>query len=137
LALETQNSSARHRLNAWELTELAGRRQRAKSPFRIEELLGPLEAEVMNIIWVRGPSLVSEVEELLDRRRSEPLAYKTYLTLCTRLSDKSLLVQQKEGRAFRYSPVMTEAEFVSREGSKATDEVLERFGHVAISNLWT
>jgi predicted transcriptional regulator len=114
---------------------LAGRRRNAKNPAKIEELLGPLEAEVMNVIWVRGPSLVSDVEDLLNRRRSEPLAYKTYLTICTRLSEKGLLIHHKEGRAFRYSPVMTEVEFVSRQASKAADEMLDRFGHAALSHF--
>jgi predicted transcriptional regulator len=44
----------------------AGRRKRHK-PADISEMLGPLEAEVMQIIWMRGPSLVSEVEEILNR----------------------------------------------------------------------
>jgi predicted transcriptional regulator len=114
---------------------LAGRRRKARAPAKIEELLGPLEAEVMNIMWVRGPSLVSEVEELLNRRRSEPLAYKTYLTICSRLSEKGLLIHRKEGRAFRFSPMMTEGEFVARQAAKAADEMLDRFGHVAISNF--
>jgi predicted transcriptional regulator len=98
-------------------------------------MLGPLEAEVMEIIWRRGTALVSEVEEVLNGRRSVPLAYKTVLTICTRLSEKGLLDHEKEGRAFRYYPTMTEPEFVSVQASKATDALLSRFGDVALSSF--
>ena len=98
-------------------------------------MLGPLEAEVMKIIWFRGPALVSEVEEILNRRRSVPLAYKTVLTICTRLGEKGILGHDKEGRAFRFHPTMTESEFVAVQASKATAALLSRFGDVALYDL--
>jgi predicted transcriptional regulator len=98
-------------------------------------MLGPLEAEVMKIIWGRGTALVSEVEEVLNTRRATALAYKTVLTICTRLSEKGLLNHEKEGRAFRYFPTMTESEFVAAQASKATDALLSRFGDVALSSF--
>jgi hypothetical protein len=50
-------------------------------------------------------------------------------------ADSGLLIHKKEGRAFRYSPLMTEPEFVARQAAKTAGEMLERFGHVAISNF--
>jgi len=102
---------------------------------RLDEMLGPLEAEVMEIIWARGTALVSEVEEVLNQRRTTPLAYKTVLTICTRLSDKGVLDHEKEGRAFRYYPTMSESEFISQQASKATGALLSRFGDVALSTF--
>jgi predicted transcriptional regulator len=102
---------------------------------KLQEMLGPLEAEVMEIIWVRGAALVGEIEEILNRRRTTPLAYKTVLTICTRLSDKGILGHVKEGRAFRFHPTMTEAEFVARQASRATDDLLSRFGEAALSTF--
>jgi predicted transcriptional regulator len=102
---------------------------------KLDEMLGPLEAEVMKIIWGRGTALVSEVEEVLNARRANALAYKTVLTICTRLSEKGLLRHEKEGRAFRYIPIMTESEFVAAQASKATDALLSRFGDVALSSF--
>jgi predicted transcriptional regulator len=98
-------------------------------------MLGPLEAEVMEIIWIRGTALVSEVEEVLNKRRTVPLAYKTVLTICTRLSDKGILAHEKEGRAFRYYPTMTQTEFVAAQAAKASDALLSRFGDVALSSF--
>jgi predicted transcriptional regulator len=102
---------------------------------KLHEMLGPLEAEVMEIIWTRGAALVSEVEEILNSRRANALAYKTVLTICTRLSEKGVLDHEKEGRAFRYFPTMTEAEFIAAQASKATDALLNRFGDVALSSF--
>jgi predicted transcriptional regulator len=102
---------------------------------KLNEMLGPLEAEVMEIIWIRGAALVSEVEEVLNSRRVNALAYKTVLTICTRLSEKGVLDHEKQGRAFRYFPTMTEAEFISAQASKATGALLNRFGDVALSSF--
>jgi predicted transcriptional regulator len=108
--------------------------EKSKSP-KVEEMMGPLEAEVMKIIWSRGTALVSEVEEILNRRRRAPLAYKTVLTICTRLGEKGVLRHEKEGRAFRFYPTMTESEFVAARASKATDALLHRFGDVALATI--
>jgi predicted transcriptional regulator len=111
-----------------------GKRAKRKTP-KIEEMLGPLEAEVMQVFWIRGPSLASEVTQVINDRRAVPLAYKTILTICTRLSDKGFLVHEKEGRAFRYTAKMTEAEFVADQASKAADTLLDRFGDAALSSF--
>jgi len=102
---------------------------------KLEEMLGPLEAEVMQILWIRGPSLASEVTQVINDRRTVPLSYKTILTICTRLSDKGFLVHEKEGRAFRYAAKMTEAAFVADQASKAADTFLERFGDAALASF--
>jgi predicted transcriptional regulator len=112
----------------------AKRRKKPTVP-KLDELLGPLEAEVMEIIWHLDSALVAEVEEVLNGRRSVPLAYKTVLTICTRLSDKGILNHEKEGRAFRYYPTMSESEFISDQASKATGVLLSRFGDVALSTF--
>lgn len=112
----------------------AKRRRRPHVP-KLDDMLGPLEAEVMEIIWTRGTALVSEVEEVLNKRRTVPLAYKTVLTICTRLSEKGVLDHEKEGRAFRYHPTMTQSEFVAAQASKASDALLSRFGDVALSSF--
>lgn len=104
-------------------------------PPKVEEMLGPLEAEVMKIIWARGTALVSEVEEILNRRRTVPLAYKTVLTICTRLGEKGILSHEKEGRAFRFYPAMTETEFVAAQAAKATAALVSRFGDVVLSTF--
>jgi len=97
-----------------------------------DKLLGPLESEVMALAWQKGSVLVGELTEQINRRRPAPLAYKTVLTICTRLAEKGLLAHTREGRAFRYTPTMSEAEFLEAQASKAAAAMLDTFGSSAI-----
>lgn len=86
-----------------------------------EPRLTPLELEIMQVLWQRGPSTVSEVQPKL---RSE-LAYTTVQTMLNVLWRKKKAKRVREGRAFRYAPV------VSRErasGSALRDLVSRMFG---------
>ena len=61
--------------------------------------LGPLEQELLQILWERKSATV---RELIDDG-SIPLAYTTVMTTLDRLYKKDLLNREPEGRAFRYS----------------------------------
>lgn len=56
------------------------------------------EANLMQVLWDRGPSLVSEVREAL----SDPLAYNTVLTVLRTLETKGYVGHEEEGRGHRY-----------------------------------
>jgi predicted transcriptional regulator len=63
-------------------------------------LLGPLEIQVMEVLWAGGECCVRDVVEQLDRK----LAYTTVMTTLDRLFKKGLLDRQKSERAFLYTP---------------------------------
>jgi len=63
-------------------------------------LLGPLEIQVMEVLWAAGEMSVRDVVEKLDRK----LAYTTVMTTLDRLFKKGLLDRQKSERAFLYTP---------------------------------
>ena len=69
--------------------------------------LGPLESQLMTVLWDLGSATVREVLENSDVAG----AYTTVMTTLDRLHKKGLLNRQPEGRAFRYSPAQTEDEF--------------------------
>lgn len=62
--------------------------------------LGPLEAEIMRLIWETGETGVDEIHRTLQQSR--PIAYTTVMTVMTRLAQRGLLERRKEGRAFLY-----------------------------------
>ena len=62
-------------------------------------LLGPLEVQVMEVLWIAGERSVRDVVEQLDRK----LAYTTVMTTLDRLFKKGLLDRQKSERAFLYT----------------------------------
>jgi predicted transcriptional regulator len=69
--------------------------------------LGRLETELMERAWKRGQISVRDVHDEMGGR----LAYTTLMTTMDRLFKKGLLHRRKDGKAFIYSPAMTEREY--------------------------
>jgi predicted transcriptional regulator len=57
------------------------------------------EADVMQILWDNGPSVVSEVRNLLH----DELAYTTVLTILRTLEAKGYATHDEEGKVHRYT----------------------------------
>jgi predicted transcriptional regulator len=64
--------------------------------------LSDREAELMDVLWERGPSTVTEVREEL----ADDLAYTTVLTMLRNLETKGFIRHEVEGRAHRYVAVI-------------------------------
>ena len=79
---------------------------RLKSLLMAGRQLGPLEVEILRVLWSRGDATV---RELIDESAVEG-AYTTVMTTLDRLYKKGLLERSAEGRAFRYHPKQSEAE---------------------------
>lgn len=62
--------------------------------------LGPLEAEVMRLVWEKGEVQVEEIHQALLKDRE--IAYTTVMTVMSRLAAKGLLYRWKQGRAYLY-----------------------------------
>lgn len=60
------------------------------------------EADVMQILWEHGPSLVAEVRTQLQ----DELAYTTVLTVLRTLETKGYVGHTEEGRGHRYHAVI-------------------------------
>ena len=72
--------------------------------------LGDLEAQVMRRIWVRGkPATVRDI--VGDLRRERPIAYTTVMTVMDNLRKKGWLRREPDGRAYRYEPLISGAEY--------------------------
>jgi predicted transcriptional regulator len=70
--------------------------------------LGPLEADIMQVIWKIQKATVQDVYDELSRDRT--IAYNTVMTVMTRLAQKGVLKRQKDGRAYVYFPKTTKNE---------------------------
>ena len=94
--------------------------QKFKRTGEVASKLGPLEREVMELIW-RRPEEAAEVSVRDIHMAFEGrLAYTTLMTTLDRLRKKGLLERRKEGRAFFYSPRFSPDEF---ERSVARDAI--------------
>jgi predicted transcriptional regulator len=56
------------------------------------------EADVIQVLWDHGPSLVAEVRD----RLTDELAYTTVLTILRTLESKGYVGHEEEGRGHRY-----------------------------------
>lgn len=71
--------------------------------------LGSLEAEVMQRLWdASAPMAVRDV--LGELQRDRDIAYTTVMTVLDNLHRKDLVVRNKHGRAYVYSPAQTREE---------------------------
>lgn len=73
------------------------------------QVLGPLEAEIMWLVWQQGQATVKQVHRVLSRRRE--IAYTTVMTTMSRLADKGIMRRARRGMAYLYRPTMSKAEF--------------------------
>jgi predicted transcriptional regulator len=83
--------------------------------------LGPLEQRLLQEVWARGSSTVREILQDSDLN----IAYTTVMTTLDRLYKKSLLSRVAEGRAFRYSPSVTQEEMQRAAAGQAIRQLLE------------
>lgn len=92
------------------------------------KLLGPLGAEVMEVLWsVSEPVTVRAVMERLNRGRVDPLAYTTVMTVLTRLSERGAARRMPAGRGFAYTAEVRDA------AELAVRDVVRDHGDAAIS----
>jgi predicted transcriptional regulator len=83
--------------------------------------LGPLEQRLMQEIWARGSATVRE----LVRTGNLSIAYTTVMTTLDRLHKKQLLARVAEGRAFRYSPKVSQEEMQREAAGRAIRQLLQ------------
>lgn len=94
------------------------------------KVLGPLEADVMRVVWDADAALtVREVMERLNPRRPEPLAYTTVMTVMNRLAEKDVLRRRRDGRGYRYEPTTGDAAGI------AVRAVMRDFGDAALAHF--
>lgn len=90
--------------------------------------VGPLEAEILNIIWQLGSATVKDVHDRILADPNRELAYTSVTTVLRRLTEKGWLACDKKGRAFYWRPLLTKQQ---AEVIKAHEQ-LQRF--LAVGN---
>lgn len=72
------------------------------------------ELEVMQALWAcESPASREDIDRILCR--THPMAPTTLLTVLSRLSEKGFLQIQKEGRAARYTPLVSREEYLAQQ----------------------
>lgn len=103
---------------------MAGRPKKASSG------LAPLETEVMGTVWqADAPVSVRHVLDTLNRRRAEPLAYTTVMTVMNRLVAKNVLSRHGERRSYVYEATATDAAGI------AVQNLIRTYGDAAVAHF--
>lgn len=97
------------------------------------KVLGPLETEIMQILWEDERSTVKKVHRRLAQQRD--IAYTTVMTTMSRLSEKGVLTRHREGLAYVYSPAITEEDFVQMVVRQVLDGLLNDYSDTAIEYM--
>jgi predicted transcriptional regulator len=79
------------------------------SSSKSKKVLGPLEYEIMDVVWGQGRTTVSAVHKAL--RDKKDLAYTTVMTTMSRLTKKNLLNQDTSASTYVYTPALSRDEF--------------------------
>ncbi|MCW9683073.1 BlaI/MecI/CopY family transcriptional regulator [Dolichospermum planctonicum UHCC 0167] len=90
--------------------------------------VGPLEAEILSIVWEVGSATVKDVHDRILEDPDRELAYTSVTTVLRRLTEKGWLACDKQGKAFYWRPLLTKQQ---AEVIKAHDQ-LQRF--LAVGN---
>lgn len=85
--------------------------------------LGPLEAEILDIVWQFGCATVKDIHDHILSDPDRELAYTSVTTVLNRLTKKGWLVCDRQGRAFYYRPMVTKQQAQAIEAQ----EHLHRF----------
>lgn len=72
--------------------------------------LGPLETEILKIVWELGSATVKDVHERILTDPDRELAYTSVTTVLRRLTQKGWLSCEKNGRAFTWQPLVSRQE---------------------------
>lgn len=81
------------------------------------------EFEVMDVIWKYAPIRTNEISERLARTKD--WSPKTIYTMLSRLEKKGVIVHEKEGRVFVYTPCVCKEEYIEAESRTLADRFFD------------
>jgi predicted transcriptional regulator len=97
----------------------------------LADVLGPLEAEVMEIVWDRREATVRDVHRALSDKRS--IAYTTVMTTMGRLTEKGILRRVEDQPAHHYFPLVTREQYASSTVKSVVDWLVNHFRDPAVA----
>jgi predicted transcriptional regulator len=103
----------------------------ARRKHSLSDVLGPLEAEIMDAVWDQGEVTVRDVHNALNAKH--PIAYTTVMTTLGRLTDKGLLQRIEDQPAHRYSALVSRDQYADSTVKSVVDWLLGHFPDPAVA----
>jgi len=98
-----------------------------------KQVLGDLEADIMEYLWEHGTSTVRAVHDHLHKERQ--LAYTTVMTVMSRLAEKEMLMREQVGNAYAYRPAVSRDDFAQQVVAEVLDALMGNFGDQTVSHF--
>lgn len=86
--------------------------------------LGPLETEILNIVWELGAATVKDIHDRILSDPDRELAYASVTTVLNRLTNKGWLTCDKQERSFIWQPLLSAAEAQSIQAYEQLQQFL-------------
>jgi predicted transcriptional regulator len=103
----------------------------ARRKHSLSDVLGPLEAEIMEVVWAQGEVTVRDVHKTLNKSRD--IAYTTVMTTLGRLADKGFLRRVEAQPAHRFSAILSREQYASSTVKSVVDWLVNHFPDPAVS----
>ena len=103
----------------------------ARRKHTLADVLGPLETDIMEVVWDRGEVTVRDVHQWLESTRS--IADTTVMTTLGRLADKGLVRRIEDQPAHRYSALISREEYARSTVKSVVDWLVTRFPDPAVA----
>lgn len=87
------------------------------------EHLGPLQKQIMEILWKKGQATVGEIKNQIDSENK--LSYTTFLSAVQRLTKDGWIDREEQGRAHVFFPATTR----EKEGVRSLQKLLKQIFH--------
>lgn len=78
----------------------------------LKPIQGELQGQIMPVLWRLGSGTVEQVRAALPARYRS--AYNTVQTVLNRLAERGMLARERNGNAYVYRPLVSEADYLSR-----------------------
>lgn len=86
-------------------------------------ILGPLEGDIMEVMWEQCPCSVRDVHAAVSKER--PLAYTTVMTVMSRLVEKGILCKNTDDKAHMYQVCISRQEVARVSAQKFLHALFE------------
>ncbi len=103
----------------------------ARRKHSLAEVLGPLESEIMEVVWDVGEVTVRDVHGVLKERRG--IAYTTVMTTLSRLADKGFVTRRESQPAHRYEASLSREEYARSTVKSVVDWLVNHFRDPAVA----
>lgn len=95
--------------------------------------LGPLESQIMTVVWARGNVTVRDVHQALLKHRD--IAYTSVMTVMGNLTAKGILGRRLEGKAYTYWATISREELTRSRIHQVFGSLLDKFTKPVVSYL--